>query len=228
MTTDADFKTLDELGHRRELAPDEMQRRADAFFEEIAQRHSIRDFSDKPVALETIQQCVRAAGRAPSGANHQPWHFAIVGDAGVKRRIREAAEAEEREFYAGRAGDEWLDALKPIGTDANKPFLETAPWLIVIFAQNKGGVTVEDQRKNYYVRESVGIATGFLIAALHSAGLSTLTHTPAPMGFVREILGRPTSEKPYLILVVGHPTDEATVPDHALQKKKLDEISSIF
>ena len=173
-----------------------------------------------------IEHAILAAGTAPNGANHQPWHFAAVSSPENKRAIREAAEAEERAFYAGKAGEQWLDALAPIGTDANKPFLETAPWLIVCFAQRKGGIDEDGQTQNYYVTESVGIACGMLLATLHEAGLATLTHTPSPMGFLREICGRPEWEKPLMIVVVGHPAENATVPDHAIRKKPLSQISS--
>ncbi|WP_010188487.1 nitroreductase family protein [Sphingomonas sp. PAMC 26605] len=213
------------LPHRMELSDAEMIARAKGFYQEIKRRHTVRDFSDKPVPRAVIEQCLLAAGTAPNGANHQPWHFAVVGDPALKTRIREAAEVEERAFYAGKAGAEWLSALEPVGTDANKPFLEIAPWLIVIFGQRKG--TYEGKlRKNYYVPESVNIAAGFLIAALHHAGLATLTHTPNPMGFLNEVLDRPDYEKPYILLVVGHPTTDATVPTHAKYKKPLEDIAS--
>ena len=213
------------LPDRQERTDAEMIARAEAFHDEIRRRHTVRDFSDRPVPRAVIEACLRAAGTAPSGANHQPWHFAVVSDPATKRAIRLGAEEEEREFYAGKAGAEWLEALEPVGTDPDKPFLETAPWLIVIFGQRKGefGGKV---RKNYYVPESVGIASGFLIAALHHAGLATLTHTPAPMGFLNAILGRPDHEKAYILLVVGHPAADAVVPRHAKIKKPLDAISS--
>lgn len=216
------------LPHRQELDDAEALHRATAFLDEIRTRHTVRDFTDRPVPREVIEACLRAAGTAPSGANHQPWHFAVVGDPAVKHRIRLAAEEEERDFYAGRAGDEWLDALAPVGTDASKPFLDVAPWLICIFGQRKGPDEQGRLRKNYYVPESVGIATGFLIAALHRAGLATLTHTPAPMGFLNEICGRPDYEKPYILLVVGHPAPDATVPAHAKRKKPLEAIASFI
>ena len=207
-----------------EYAVDEMERRANAFYAEIKQRRTVRDFSDRPVPRSVIETCLLAAGTAPNGANMQPWHFAVVGDLNVKRQIREAAEAEEREFYETRASDEWLEALAPLGTDADKPFLETAPYLIAIFAQ-RYGVDDEGKRvKHYYVQESVGIATGILITALHHAGLATLTHTPSPMGFLNEILERPSRERPFLLLVVGYPAADATVP--AISKKPLDEIAT--
>ena len=201
-----------------------MKRRAEAFHAEIRRRRTVRDFSDRPVPRAVIESCLRAAGTAPSGANKQPWHFAVVGDPALKRRIREAAEAEERAFYAGKAGDEWLAALAPLGTDADKPFLETAPWLIVVFQQNYGLGPDGERIKHYYVQESVGIATGFLIAALHHCGLATLTHTPSPMKFLARILGRPANERAVMILVAGHPADGATVP--AIDKKPLEAIAS--
>jgi iodotyrosine deiodinase len=207
---------------------DEMQARAAAFHAAMLSRRSVRAFSDTPVAREVIAHCVLTAGSAPSGANHQPWYFACVGSAGKKREIREAAEAEEREFYSGKAGADWLDALAPIGTDADKPYMEIAPWLICIFAQRRGGVREGEDRKNYYIHESVGIATGMLISACHMAGLATLVHTPNPMTFLNGICGRPETEKPFLILVAGHPADDAMVPRHALIKKPLDAIAGFF
>ena len=173
-----------------------------------------------------IEFAIRAAGTAPSGANHQPWHFAAVSSPEAKRAIRLAAEEEERDFYANRASAEWLAALAPLGTDHEKPFLETAPWLIVCFGQRKGGMEEDGQATNYYVTESVGIACGLLLATLHEAGLATLTHTPSPMGFLREICGRPAHEKPLMIVVAGHPAPEARVPEHALKKKPLERIAS--
>jgi len=187
-------------------------------------RRTIRDFSDKPVPRDVIETAIRAAATAPNGANQQPWHFAAISNPEMKRRIREAAEEEERAFYGGRASEEWLDALEPLGTDASKPFLETAPWLIAIFAQKKG----PSGEKHYYVTESVGIAIGMLITTLHSAGLATLTHTPAPMNFLRDICDRPSTEKPLVLLVVGHPSSDATVPVHALEKKTLEDITTIY
>jgi iodotyrosine deiodinase len=203
-----------------------MTARAEAFYAEIRRRHTVRHFAPRPVPRAIIDACLLAAGTAPSGANHQPWHFAVIGDnRDLRTRLRTAAEAEEREFYAGKAGDEWLDALGPVGTDADKPFLDIAPWLIVIFGARKGDFNGK-VRKNYYVPESVGIATGLLIAALHHAGLATLTHTPSPMGFLNALLDRPETEKPYILLVVGHPAADATVPAHAKIKKTLAEIAS--
>ncbi len=214
------------LPDRMAFDDDDMVTRADAFYAEIRRRHTVRDFSPRPVPRAVIDACLRAAGTAPSGANHQPWHFAVIGDnPELRTRLRTAAEAEEREFYAGKAGTEWLDALAPVGTDSAKPFLDIAPWLIVIFGARSGPFNGK-VRKNYYVPESVGIATGLLIAALHHAGLATLTHTPSPMGFLNELLGRPATEKPYILLVVGHPSAEATVPVHAKIKKSLAEIAS--
>jgi iodotyrosine deiodinase len=206
----------------------EMQARAEAFLTDIRRRHTVRDFSDRPVPRALIETCLRAAGTAPNGANHQPWHFCVIGDPAVKRRIREAAEAEEREFYAGKAGEEWLKALGPLGTDPDKPFLETAPWLIAVFGARRSASADGVMRKNYYVPESVSIAVGFLIVALHRAGLVSLTHTPAPMGFLNEICGRPSDEKPYILMVVGHPAEDATIPAHALEKKPLEAIASFL
>ena len=210
------------------LSEAEMQKRAEAVFETLRKRRTIRDFSDKPVPIELIETCIKVAGTAPSGANHQPWHFVAISNAETKRKIRIAAEAEEKEFYDKRASDEWLKALAPLGTDASKPFLETAPWLIAVFSQKRGGEVAGQDKKNYYVTESVGLATGMLITALHSAGLGTLTHTPAPMNFLREICGRPNSEKPFVLMVVGYPKEDAQVPKHALVKKSLSEISTFI
>ncbi|AVO44399.1 nitroreductase family protein [Phreatobacter cathodiphilus] len=210
------------------LPEEEMQARADAFLADIRRRHTVRDFSGRPVPRALIETCIRAAGTAPNGANHQPWHFCVIGDPAVKRRIREAAEAEEREFYAGKAGEEWLKALGPLGTDPEKPFLETAPWLIAVFGARRSASADGVMRKNYYVPESVSIAVGFLIVALHRAGLVSLTHTPAPMGFLNAICGRPADEKPYILMVVGHPAEGATIPAHALEKKPLEAIASFL
>lgn len=206
------------------LAPVEMQRRAADFLATMRRRRTVRHFSDEPVAREIIEAALLAAGTAPNGANLQPWHFVVVSDPDLKSEIRVAAEEEERSFYAGRATPEWLEDLAPLGTDAEKPFLERAPYLIAIFAQRYRVMPDGSKRSNYYVQESVGIATGFLIAALHHAGLATLTHTPSPMGFLSELLGRPTSEKPYLLLVVGYPADGAQVPD--ISKRSLDAIAT--
>jgi iodotyrosine deiodinase len=206
--------------------PAHMQQRAHDFYANVRRRRSVRDFSSQPVAREVIEACLLAAGTAPSGANQQPWHFCVITDSVRKRQIREAAEAEERAFYSGRAPKEWLSALATLGTDASKPFLEEAPVLITIFAQ-KYGVRADGERfSHYYVPESVGIATGLLITALHHAGLATLTHTPSPMGFLTEICGRPASEKPSILLVVGHPQPGCQVPISAGIKKPLSDISS--
>ena len=200
--------------------------RAAAFAEHVGRRRTVREYSDRPVPRAVIEQALLAAGSAPSGANHQPWFFAVIESAGARLRVREAAEVEEKAFYEDKAPQEWLDALAPLGTDPDKGFLEVAPVLIAIFAQKRGGPRPGDQKKNYYVTESVGIATGLLIAALHSAGLATLTHTPAPMNFLAEICGRPASEKPFLLLVAGHPAEGATVPTAALDKNPLDAIAA--
>ncbi|UCC75235.1 MAG: nitroreductase family protein [Gemmatimonadota bacterium] len=201
-----------------------MKRRAAKFRAELSRRRSVRQFAGRPVPREVVEECLRAAGSAPSGANMQPWHFVVVSDPAVKRRIREAAEKEEAKFYAERAPREWLEALAPLGTDEHKPFLETAPYLIVIFVQSYG-VTPEGKKyKHYYASESVGIATGMLVAAVHNAGLVSLTHTPSPMGFLNEILERPPHERPFLMLVVGYPAEDARVPD--IEKKGLAEIAS--
>ena len=209
-----------------DLSAEERIARAAAFREEMASRRSCRMFADAPVPREVIEQAVLAAGTAPSGANHQPWHFAIVSSPELKHRIRLAAEQEEREFYAGKAGKEWLEALAPLGTDEDKAYLDAAPWHIVVFGQRRGGLEPDDRKTNYYVTESVGIACGLLLVALHRAGLATLTHTPAPMGFLREICGRPADEKPLMIIVAGLPSADALVPLHALRKKPLEQISS--
>ncbi len=210
-------------GHR-EFSPEEMLTRAVTFANEISRRRSLRDFSDRPIPAGVIDACLRAAGSAPSGANRQPWHFAVVENAAVKKKIREGAEEEEHEFYAHRAPQDWLDALAPLGTDAEKPFLEIAPVLIAVFSQKHTITSDGEKLKNYYPVESVGIACGFLIAALHHAGLATLTHTPSPMKFLNKILGRPEHEKPFVLLVVGYPAAGAMVPD--IGRKSLGEIAS--
>ena len=204
----------------------EMRQRAAAFREQMRRRRTVRDFSTQAVDPEVIEDCLLAAGGAPSGANLQPWHFVVVSDPAMKKQIREGAEKEEREFYHGRAPQEWLDALAPLGTDDQKPFLETAPYLIAIFAQSYGVLPDGRKVKNYYVQESVGIATGMLITAIHHAGLVSLTHTPSPMGFLNTILNRPPNEKPYLLLVVGYPAEGALVPD--IGKKALEEIATFL
>lgn len=219
---------LEPLANYRRYLPAEMCERARAFYSNIARRRTVRDFDSTAVPREVIEQCLLAAGTAPSGANQQPWFFSVITDSDRKRQIREAAEAEEREFYAERAPQEWLDALAPLGTEPNKPFLEDAPVLIAIFAK-KYGVHADGKRfSHYYVPESVGIATGFLIAALHEAGLATLTHTPSPMRFLNKVCERPPSEKPVILLVTGYPKADCQVPVYAGIKKPLSEISSWF
>ena len=197
--------------------------RAEEFADEMARRRTVRDFSDRPVPRELIRAALRAAGTAPSGAHQQPWRFVAIADADIKRRIREAAEAEEQEFYQHRAPEEWLEALALLGTDEHKPFLEIAPWLIAVFYERTGPDVDGRKPKRYYPHESTGIATGLLIAALHRAGLATLTHTPSPMAFLNEILQRPKNEVPYLLLVVGHPAPDCRVPD--IERKGVDEIA---
>jgi nitroreductase len=211
-----------------EYPTDEMLNRSVDFYQLMKRRHSIRKFSERPVPREIIENCIKTAGTAPSGANHQPWHFVAVQSPEVKKQIREQAELHERGFYEGRAGEEWLQALKPLGTDANKPYLEIAPWLIAIFSQKKGGLTPEQQQTNYYVHESVGIATGMLITALHNAGLATLTHTPKPMSFLNKVCDRNDNERAYMLLIVGYPAEDATIPEHALIKKSLDDIATFL
>lgn len=207
----------------REYPVAEMESRARAFYTEVKRRRSVRAFSDRPVTRTVIEDCLRAAGTAPNGANQQPWHFVVVGNRETKHQIRVAAEAEEQEFYSRRAPQEWLDALAPIGTDAHKPFLEIAPYLIAVFAQPYTPLPNGERQKHYYVTESVGLATGILITALHHAGLATLTHTPSPMGFLNRILNRPEHERAFLLLVVGYPAPDAHVPD--ITKKPLEEIA---
>ncbi len=209
-----------------EFNAEDMRNRACEFREEITRRRTVREFSDKPVDRQVIEDCLIAAGSAPSGANLQPWHFAVVTDPDIKRQIRLAAETEEREFYAGRAPGEWLKALAPLGTDADKSFLEKAPVLIGIFAERHGHLPDGSRVKHYYVPESVGIASGFLIAALHHAGLATLTHTPSPMGFMSKIMGRPDNEKPYILLVAGYPSPDCKIPRAARNKKPLPAFTS--
>jgi iodotyrosine deiodinase len=211
------------LSTYREYTPDEMEARASVFAAELARRRTTRQFSERAVARSVIEHCLRAAGSAPSGAHLQPWHFVVVSDADLKRRIRAAAEAAEREFYA-TAPAEWLEALAPLGTDATKPYLQVAPYLIAVFAQRHGTAADGTTRKHYYVNESVGIAVGFLLAALHHAGLATLTHTPSPMGFLNELLERPPSEKAMMLVVTGYPAADARVP--RLTRKPLNEIAS--
>jgi nitroreductase len=207
-------------------APEEMVQRSAEFYDSIKRRRTVRDFSDRPVPRAVIENCLLAAGTAPNGANMQPWHFAVVSDPAIKKQIREAAEIEEREFYERRATPEWLADLAPLGTDANKPFLETAPYLIIVFSQSYALQPDGTKQKHYYVQESVGIATGMLITAIHHAGLVSLTHTPSPMKFLTEICGRPAHERAFLILVVGYPAEDATMPD--ISKKALDEIATFI
>jgi len=216
------------IPYRWDMSDEEMIKQSQEFHQLMKKRHTVRQYSTRPVPRQVIENCIKAAGLAPSGANHQPWHFAVIENQGHKAKIRAAAEEEEKTFYAGRASDQWLDALEPIGTNDSKPHLTTAPWLIVIFAQRTSTDRNGRKFKNYYVTESVGIATGFLITALHKAGLSTLTHTPNPMKFLNDLCQRPASEKPEMILVVGHPAEDATVPAHAKWKKPLEEIMTVF
>jgi len=223
MSSPSEFEPLS--GYRR-LPEEEMRRRAIEFHDSIRRRRTVREFSDREVPREVIELAIQAAATAPSGANRQPWHFVVVSEAETKRRLRQAAEKEEAEFYGWRAPDDWLEALTPFGTDENKPFLETAPYLIVIFAQMHGVDAQGSAIKHYYVNESVGIATGLLITALHSAGLATLTHTPSPMRFLNELLDRPRYERPFLILVTGYPDREARVPK--ISKKSLDEVATFI
>lgn len=208
------------------FSPQQSIERAHDFVDHLVQRRTVRDFSSSPVDEQIIHQALRAACSAPSGANKQPWHFCVIQNPDVKRQIREAAEAEEREFYATKAPDEWLDDLKPLATNDQKPFLETAPCLIAVFLERYSVDEQGHKTKNYYMPESVGIACGFLIAALHRAGLATLTHTPSPMGFLNRILQRPTRERPFLLLVVGYPAANAQVPD--IQRKPSDQTVSWF
>jgi nitroreductase len=208
------------------LADQQMLQESETFYQSIRRRRTVRDFSDKAVDAAVIENAIRAAGTSPSGAHKQPWHFAVVANKKIKRKIRVAAEAEEREFYGGRAPQAWLDDLKVFETNADKPFLETAPYLIAVFLQRNTVDADGTKHKNYYMPESVGIATGMLITALHLSGLATLTHTPSPMKFLNEILDRPSNEKPYMLIVAGHPAGDAQVPD--LQRKPFDEIASLF
>ena len=219
--TDPAFVTLP--GYR-EYSVEEMKRRAAEFSADMARRRTVREFSDRPVPREVIDACLRAAGSAPSGANMQPWHFVVVGDAALKRKLRLGAEKAEHEFYQHKAPAEWLDALAPLGTGEQKPFLETAPYLIAVFAQTYGVLPDGRKIKHYYVQESVGLATGLLIAAVHHAGLVSLTYTPSPMGFLSDILGRPSNERAFLVLVVGYPAADAQVP--TITKKPLTEIAT--
>ena len=205
---------------------EEMRSRAKALHEALNTRRTVRDFSDAPVPREVVEACIATAGTAPSGANQQPWHFAVVSDPKIKRQIREAAEAEERAFYEHRASDDWLEALSHLGTDAAKPFLETAPYLIVVFALVNRTDEKGERTKHYYPYESTGLATGLLISALHNVGLASLTHTPNPMKFLNEVLGRPSNERSFLILVTGYPADGVRVPD--IERRSLEEICTFY
>jgi len=219
----SDYPTIP-LTDFREYPVEEMRERLNDFYADVSRRRTVREFSDRPVPRDIIETALKAAGTAPSGANLQPWHFVVVSGAGTKKKIREAAEDEEKEFYEHRASAEWLAALEPLGTDSNKPFLETAPYLIAVFLQKYGELADGRKVKHYYPVESTGLATGILITALHHAGLATLTHTPSPMKFLNEILGRPKSERPFLLLVVGYPADDARVPD--IGRKALADFTS--
>ncbi len=226
---------MDETGYMPLPLPDRVRRgdadaqaAVEAFRDTMRRRHSVRDFAPDPVPQAVIEAAVAAAGTAPSGANQQPWHFVAISDPAMKAEVRAAAEAEEEAFYAGGGGDAWLAALEPIGTGASKPHLEVAPWLVVVFAQRWGEAPDGGRRKHYYVPESTGIATGFLIAALHHAGLVALTHTPNPMKFLNALCGRPDAEKPLMILAVGHPAPDATVPAAAKRKKPLGDILTVL
>jgi len=219
----SDYPTIP-LSAYREYSPDEMRERVADFYADVERRRSVREFSDRAVPRDIIETALRAANTAPSGANLQPWHFVVVSGRQTKKKIREAAEREEREFYEHRASAEWLKALEPLGTDPSKPFLETAPYLIAVFLQKYSELPDGSKVKHYYPTESTGLATGVLITALHHAGLATLTHTPSPMKFLNEILGRPKSERPFLLLVVGHPAKDAEVPD--IHRKPLEQVVS--
>ena len=212
------------LDQYREFPLEQMRERVEEFYADIDRRRTVREFSDRPVPRDLIETALKAANTAPSGANLQPWHFVVVSGPETKKKIRVAAEAEEQEFYTHRASEEWLAALEPLGTDEHKPFLETAPYLIAVFLQKYGELPDGRKVKHYYPSESTGLATGMLITALHRAGLATLTHTPSPMKFLNEILGRPKSERPFLLLVVGYPADDACVPD--IKRKALEDFSS--
>ena len=216
-----DFISLRDYKH---LSEEEMIKLSEKFYNNIKRRRTVREFSDKQIPKQVIENCIRAAGTAPSGANLQPWHFVIISDKKIKKQIRLAAEQEEKEFYTKRAPKEWLEALKPLGTDEHKPFLEKAPYLIAVFAKSYDLLPDGRKVKVYYSQESVGIATGILITAIHNAGLVSLTHTPSPMNFLNDILERPNNERPFLLLVVGYPAENAKVPD--IKKKQLNEIVS--
>jgi nitroreductase len=221
----SDYPTIPLPGYE-EYPLEEMRQRLNDFYADVNRRRTVRDFSDRAVPRDIIETALRCASTAPSGANLQPWHFAVISGPETKRKIREAAEAEEREFYSHRASPEWLAALEPLGTDSNKPFLETAPYLIAVFLQKFGQLPDGRKVKHYYPTESTGLATGMLITALHRAGLVTLTHTPSPMKFLNQILGRPTSERPFLLLVTGYPAAGAEVPD--ISRKSLEDFTSFI
>jgi len=221
----SDYPTIP-LETYQEFPVDEMRERVEEFYADVDRRRSVREFSARPVPRDIIETALKAAGTAPSGANLQPWHFVVVSGAGTKKKIRDAAEIEEREFYTHRASAEWLEALAPLGTDEHKSFLETAPYLIAVFLQKFAALPDGRKVKHYYPTESTGIAAGMLITALHRAGLATLTHTPSPMKFLNEILGRPKSERPFLLLVVGYPADDAKVPD--IERKPLEDFTSFI
>jgi nitroreductase len=219
-----DYKFIP-LSNYKIYSPEEMAKRSEEFYNLVKQRRTIREFSENPVPREVIDNCICAAGTAPSGANLQPWHFVVISDPAIKKQIRIAAEKEEEEFYTHRAPKEWLEALAPLGTDKDKPFLEKAPYLIAIFAKSYELLPDGKKVKQYYSNESVGIASGILITAIHNAGLASLTHTPSPMNFLNIILNRPNYERPFLLLVVGHPAEGAKVPD--IKRKPLQDIVSV-
>lgn len=216
------------LPKRPRLSEAEMADKAESFYQLMKLRRTVRDFSAKAVPQNIIEKAILTAGLAPNGANRQPWHFCVLGKGDIRKTLRIEAEREEEEFYQGRAGQDWLEVLKPLGTDSRKPFLEIAPWLIVVFGARFDHDETGKKIKNYYVPESVGIACGMLLTALHNAGLATLTHTPSPMGFLNKICKRPEQEKPYMIIVTGYPAKDATVPQEATRKKTLEEISSFL
>lgn len=223
MPDSAPFRAWDEYS---KYSPDEMRARSNDFYELVKKRRSVRAFSSEKVPLEVLDTCIKSAGTAPNGANKQPWHFVVVTDSQVKKKLRIAAEKEEHLFYNGRATQEWLQDLEAFQTTEEKPFLEEAPALIAVFSASYAHKDGGAKEKHYYVKESVGIATGILITALHNAGLATLTHTPSPMGFLNEVLNRPSNEKAFLLLVCGFPKEAVKVPD--IQKKALDEIRTII
>lgn len=220
------MKNFITLPYSADYSDKKILKKSVAFNQNLQNRRTVRDFSSKPVDIKVIQQCILSAASAPSGAHLQPWHFVAINNQEIKSKIRVAAEIEEKEFYQHRASEEWLKALEPLGTDTNKPFLETAPWLIAVFAERYGVGSNGKRIKHYYTPESVGISCGMLITALHNCGLATLTHTPSPMGFLKKILKRPENERPYLIVVCGHPTKEAKVPN--LKRKSLEHIATFF